>query len=264
MQSQQMFFQLVVHAMSAAWISLMVDSRLLDTSTTALKEQCCSPHVTMVPDLQDPVAVNVAIAYGMSYVYHTYLYFYDSNANAKGPTFRHLAISAVGVYLLATCSSQPYMGLLVLSINYVLDLFAVSQDKLSSLLKVHHIATLTLLSWSYMYDFRNFGLIVLLAHDISDVPMFVIRLVRRYGASDYIQIPIWFIVVVTWFVYRIKWFGIVVVNAWTIRDVAGHSGTVCIVGMAVIWFLDLYWWLLTCNKGVQQFLRGSGVDMKEE
>lgn len=231
----------------------MVDQRLLDSSTTSLREQCCSPFVSWMPTWNDPVAMNTLIAYAISYTHHTYLYFFDPNSGVPIQT-RHFSLTVLGMWLFTVFPTRPHIGLLTLSLNHFLDLVEPA-PKLSKLLKVHHIVTLTLLSWSYVYDFRNYGLIVMLAHDITDVPMFMIRIIRRLGIRQLsIQVPVWITVIVTWFVYRIHWFGVVIVNTWPHRNIGGWNGHVCIFGMILLWVLNVYWWLLTVKKGVSQVL----------
>jgi hypothetical protein len=82
------------------------------------------------------------------------------------------------------------------------------------MMKVHHMATILLLAVSWSHNFHFYGCFVLFIHDVSDVPMFAVRLLRD-SAAPHAKAKQLFVVPVllfTWIYYRVGWLGVLIVQ----------------------------------------------------
>ena len=137
------------------------------------------------------------------------------------------------------------------------------KNELSMEIWLHHFITIVLLFGSWYHNFLLHGFVVLYLHDISDIPMFMIRLTRSLDGSNYsnkqeyvcttiLQIALVPILIVIWFYYRIYLFGIYNYNLNTIYF-SNHENSEFIEKimcscLGILLCLNNYWFSLIIQK----------------
>ena len=58
------------------------------------------------------------------------------------------------------------------------------------LMTIHHAVTLALIAASWYYNYESYGAVIMFINDITDVPMFALRIARKEGRSLAWQTPI--------------------------------------------------------------------------
>lgn len=221
-----------------------------------------------------PEPWGVRIPYFLSATYHGVLYFWDplSTTTMKA---HHIATILLGTVLMVY--GELGWGLAVMMLNYLFDSADFVQHRLknlhpnriviASMIKIHHMVTILLLAVSWIYNFTSFGMIILFIHDVTDVPMFVIRILRRQGvsSSSIRQILVGVGVATSWIYFRVYWLGFYIVHAYTFSiqhydDVKKFKLTnafwMSIGGMSVLWCFNVYWTFLVIYKFVREILLG--------
>ena len=127
---------------------------------------------------------------------------------------------------------------------------------LRSMMKVHHMATILLLAVSWSHNFQFYGCFVLFIHDVSDVPMFAVRLLRD-SAAPHAKAKQLFVVPVllfTWIYYRVGWLGALICQTAVMTangapdDPSWLYKALCGVFLFVLWTFNVYWTSLVVKK----------------
>lgn len=212
---------------------------------------------------------SVACFYMIALAYNTLLYFSDP---VESLPFRWYHALLIGLGPLWSTGARPYWLLGLLACTYVLDWrqflrqFAQgpsSSARLRVMTRVHHMATLMLLVVSWTFHYHYYGCFLMFLHDITDVPMFAIRLLRSSSRSP----PLWPQLVVVpillamWTYYRIYLLGDFVgralgyLSGWSeqgmdLQHIEGQelSSWVCVAGLTVLWTFNVYWTALVAQK----------------
>ena len=140
------------------------------------------------------------------------------------------------------------------------------KNELTSEIWVHHGVTLFLLGFSFYSGYLSHGFIVMYLHDISDIPMFVIRLLRSLDGSstsdkssnkliETSQLALAPILILSWWYFRIYSFGhyIFRVNRDLFNWLSDSSflETVSVGCLVVLWCLHVYWFSLILKKAMR-------------
>ena len=170
--------------------------------------------------------------------------------------------------LLLVFDHLSYLSFMMITI-YIVDLtetvlqykYASQFDKrliLLCLIKFHHMITLMLIGFSWVYNYAILGIFILFIHDVTDVPMFVIRILRKKNAPEFKQYLVAGIVIALWSYYRVVYLLHVIIN---IRhslfvehvDIVPNplSGYVCFYGLCALWSLNVYWTALVVAKAIK-------------
>ena len=128
---------------------------------------------------------------------------------------------------------------------------------------IHHFLTVILLTFSWWTNHLMHGLFVLYIHDVSDIPMFTIRLLRAFdgsnrknensgGALANAQIFMFPSLVVVWFYLRIYYFAKFIHGLY--YDFYGSRGYMYVTDHTMVyalcglWCLNLYWLFFMLHK----------------
>lgn len=129
---------------------------------------------------------------------------------------------------------------------------------------VHHLATVSLVLGSLIYHEHAFGILVLLAHDLSDVPLDLLKMSNYLKLEDrhgYYIVEFFFSITtfVTWpylrlyyFPYRLAYlgsfygYGSLCAQGDSLYEQCATTGSRChgTVLLAILTVLHVYWWLL--------------------
>lgn len=220
----------------------------------------------------DHVPTSVTWVYTLNVLYHGVLYFWDPVSNTRIRPY-HLATAMLcPIFLLYGALGWT---LTLVAFNFLADLyFFLTQTfgeehtlVVQTMTKFHHVITLLLLGLSYTYHVWTWGLIVMYFHDVTDVSMFAIRLLRKsrhYSRPR--ELVVFFNVVVWWSYYRVYWFGW---HVWrTLFDERTYVGPfiwkMCILGMTVLWTFNMYWTSLVIYKGIREIWYAKARDVHNE
>lgn len=229
----------------------------------------------------------VILPYTMSTAYHCILYFYDPLSDQKVQT-HHVVTVLFGTALFM----YGYLGygFLVLFINYVIDMSSFIRHRLKNvdesrvvvmmMTKIHHMVTLSLLGLSYIYNFTAIGMIVMYIHDVADVPMFVLRVIRKKQSKQSVaMVLVGAGVIFIWMYYRVYCFGKILYDtadelnlAWSFpsrhADLFVQSRLVpvacCVFGMTILWLFNVYWTSLVIFKAIREKICGYKMENKNE
>jgi len=212
---------------------------------------------------------SVALLYLINTTYNCILYFWDP---VESTQLRLHHILSIFLGTLFAAIQNTYLFGLVLVTTYVIDSFIFvskfrqsqrSSACLRSMIKVHHMATLMLMALSWIYNAHFYGCFVMFLHDVTDVSMFVIRLLRQHHdahlmAKQMLVVPI---LLLTWTYYRVYLFGSLIANClhqltWPAEATAQHlvdyrADTLvwsCVAGMFILWTFNVYWTFLVAKK----------------
>lgn len=212
---------------------------------------------------------SIALLYLINTTYNCILYFWDPVESTQ-LRLHHLLSIFLGTLFAAM--QQTNWFCLVLVTTYVIDSFIFvskfrqsqrSSACLRSMIKVHHMATLMLMALSWIYNAYFYGCFVMFIHDVTDVSMFVIRLLRQHHdahlmAKQVLVVPI---ILLTWSYYRVYLFGSLIADCvrhmvWPTESTAQHLTDFradtfawsCVAGMFVLWTFNVYWTVLVAKK----------------
>jgi hypothetical protein len=271
------YFQTVFHFMMASMIACTVPTEYLQEPNQSQNNILTFAHNN---DGQWVESWGVRIAYLLSTTYHCVLYFWDpvTNTNLKA---HHMASVFIGTVLLIY-NNIGWAFLLMLTV-YSIDLwnFALvyrqkyENDRhrerllVMSMTKIHHMVTLMLLGVSWIQNLTAIGIWILFVHDLTDVPMFIIRILRKKNAIIYRQGFVAISVMIMWFYYRV-WcmFSIIVEaceNAWqqnpsTLPENVNLYYS-CIAGLVILFSFNFYWTFLVWSKVINELF---GVKTTQE
>jgi len=205
----------------------------------------------------------VNVIYLIVSVYNTVLYFWDPLSNRPIRLYHMMAL-LIGPLLLVY-DHLTYLSFMMLAI-YLMDLtetllqykYAAHFDKrrmLLGLIKFHHMITLMLIGFSWVYNYVTIGIFILFIHDVTDVPMFVIRILRKKNAPESKQFLVAGFVIVLWSYYRVISMLYILIDIYNVAFVKyvdiipdRVSAYCCFYGLVALWTLNVYWTSLVIVK----------------
>lgn len=135
-------------------------------------------------------------------------------------------------------------------------------------LVMHHLVTGTLLFLSLTYRYVSVGIFVIYVHSISDIPMYLLRHIRRYTANKTWQIPLVVWTVISWVYYRLWLMGCLVYQCFYFVHLVPQEQHVwaytCIGALIVLLCLNLFWWVLLMRKCVKELYYGYDQTLHDE
>lgn len=228
----------------------------------------------------EPRPTAVSLIYLAASTYNCILYFWDPVESSR-LRLHHLLSIFLGTTFAMT--SRTDLLILTLLITYIVDTFIFvsrfqksqgSSACLRSMIKIHHMATILLLAVSWSYGAHFYGCFVMFVHDVTDVPMFAVRLLRHnpnanLNVKQAIVVPI---LLFTWIYYRVYLFGNLIWNVvftdGTIQHLSNPDNfiavLVCTLGMFVLWTFNVYWTCLVVKKTALSLLHADGGDDNED
>ncbi len=201
------------------------------------------------------------VVYLMSAIYNTVLYFKDPLTNH--PFLIHHIIYLMLSPILLVYNRIGYL-LCFTFVIYFMDLtdslwqyrYANQLDHrriLAGMIKVHHCVTLLLIGISWITNFIVVGICVMFIHDVTDVPMFVLRILRKSSTS--MDLRMWFtalVVIVTWIYFRVYLLLTIILEG---TPMATHDNArMCLIGLMLLWTMNLYWTSLVVYKSIKEFV----------
>lgn len=243
-------------------------------------EHLFDPITTTEQEIFEPRPTSVALIYLAASTYNCVLYFWDPVESSR-LRLHHLLSIFLGTMFAMT--SRTDFLILTLLVTYVVDTFIFvsrfqksqgSSACLRSMIKIHHMATILLLAISWSHGAHYYGCFVMFIHDMTDVPMFVVRLIRnKPDASTHLKqalvIPV---ILFTWLYYRVYLFGHliwkVVFSDGTVRHISDPDNFItlilCSLGMFVLWAFNVYWTCLVVKKTITTFTSTNRDDENED
>jgi hypothetical protein len=134
----------------------------------------------------------------------------------------------------------------VISIAYYLFLLRFDPHGKEFIMRIHHISAIFTLSYAIYSGYMNIGSLVTLASDISDVPMFIMRILRHNDYSLSFQIPACVLTIIAWHHLRVMYFYKVSSSLYSNNAPFFTYGTIYI-----FWVMSVYWWMLLMYKAVK-------------
>ena len=248
----------------------------ITSPTLAVEEQ----HITRSGE-----PFGVKLVYLLAASYNTVLYFWDPLSSSK---IRHYHILAVFISPILLIYNEIGILLCVTVAVYCIDLsdtlvkyrYADQLDKrrvLLGMIKIHHMVTLMLIGLSWIYDYAPYGIFIMFIHDLTDVSMFVVRILRKTTVSRVLEdsttldskiVFAGIVVMLTWFYYRVVVMAIMVYEIYVHvmeRELSEryYSGMTCVVCLGVLWLLNVYWTTLVIVKAVRE-IRGIKTETDDE
>jgi ceramide synthetase len=157
---------------------------------------------------------------------------------------------------------------------YVSELICISwletKRKDRTVLLVHHIATITLLSISYVYGFHRIGILVLYAHNINDIFLEAAKICKYAGFDDLANVNFVFLIL-SWIASRLYFFPFHIIRS-TYYDTYEivfkntqylpqyYIANGCLI---VLFFMHLYWFFLICRIAYNALKNGKTEDERE-
>jgi hypothetical protein len=221
----------------------------------------------------------VCIPYLLSTTYHCLLYFWDPVTNTP-LKIHHVASLFLGPILLIYNQIGAAFTLMVLV--YFFDFFSfytkshrICQEKgpflVASMIKIHHMVTLMLLGVSWVKNLTPFGIWMLFVHDVTDVPMFIVRILRKQQVNFTRVIIVAASVLLSWSYYRVWCLFFLIMQSiyYLIYNPHLHTEHVyfyiyCIFGLMVLFSFNVYWTVLVASKCVKEFFMGNKTSTDNE
>lgn len=221
----------------------------------------------------------VRIPYLLSTTYHCILYFWDPVTNTPLKV-HHMASIFIGTVLLIY--NHISEAFLVMTAVYILDLWNFfvlyknnnqqnGQLLISSMIKIHHMVTLMLLGVSWVKNLTPFGMWILFIHDVTDVPMFIVRMLRKKNANFLRVVIVAVSVLITWAYYRVWCMFFLILEA---IDILLHNPAVnmddiyfyvsCVSGLSILFSFNVYWTLLVFSKAIKELIMGGKTSTNNE
>lgn len=210
--------------------------------------------------------------YSISFIYNMTLYFWDPVVSSRIKP-RHLMIIITGTLLGLFSYYNSFVALLFFT--YILDIYDLvhlnmnipdnNRLVVSTMTKIHHMVTLFLLMLSWTSQLCYCGIFVLFIHDVTDVPMFVIRIIRKQQKNMLTQILTVVILIISWVYYRIFHFVDFLVMLHDIitqyeavnplNDITGNA-RICLYFLTILLLFNIYWTYLVSYKAIIQLKYG--------
>jgi hypothetical protein len=200
--------------------------------------------------------VGVSILYASALCYHLLMYFRDPTSGTVLRS-RHPVVVAMST-VLVVYQNFLFAGVIITA-NYFLDIWDFVKYTLLTLdrklianvciIKVHHILTVVLIGLSWIGNYTGTGAVVMFINDVTDVPMFALRIMRRNSAPMILQAFLAVIVVTTWVFYRVFYMAYVIcenLSVTLIRNDISHQ--ISLGFLFVLFIFNVYWTFLVVSK----------------
>jgi hypothetical protein len=124
----------------------------------------------------------------------------------------------------------------------------------------HHIVTITAICLSYYFDYTVIGSVIMYIHDISDVPVIILKLCAHNDVADRVLIPVYVVTLLTWVYARLYLFGWIAFGTMSVVATGDHGIVPIVCGscLLVLWCLHCYWFSLLISLGVKNLGGGDG------
>jgi len=215
-----------------------------------------------MPDIQDfPTETDywdddhVFPHYAMHTFYHVFLFLQDPITNPKHTGLRVSALAFIILLLMVS----PACHMICLTMFFLLDFLEfVTRERFESRamwLRLHHIVTLLLIVASWLYGLELYGCMIMILTDTTDVPMFAIRLVRKFDFSSsrkgqVTEIVLAILLLFTWLYCRLYLGGLLPVQG--LMEVENSITRTCFYGLLILWVINFYWYVLLLKKMVDE------------
>jgi len=134
---------------------------------------------------------------------------------------------------------------------------------------LHHLVTVFLIGFSYMFNWLKVGLLVMLVHDVSDIPGYLVRIFvdTKYLVCTLISYAL---LLVGWGYLRLYVFPMVIIRSIFV-DAANFNErsdrrsipavTIFLVMLSVLTVLHYYWYALFIRMGMMAASSGKAEDI---
>ena len=155
-----------------------------------------------------------------------------------------------------------HMVYLLQLLYYIIALKYDATDKF--IMKLHDIVTIIVISVSWCFNYIPVGVVVMLIHDSTDIPLYILRILRTYQGSkdpyrrssvtkdyrsnfgNYIMYLSILSVLVSWGLIRIFYFGDLILRC---RHVAiFQSEKIAVSCLMCLWIMHVYWYGMITSK----------------
>lgn len=260
--------QAVFHAVMAVVLASTVSFKTLEDPLETFKS-------TMLTGEKKSDDWGVSLCYTMAMTYNVVLYFQDPLSRTKLKA-RHLASTLMGTVFFL--NQELFWCVLVVLGCVMWDGWDFYWDHMPNLkpedvvisvmIMVHHSVTVSLLALSWLHH-QAFGVSVLFIHDLTDVSMFVVRIVRKLNYRMAVQAFPAVVTMVMWLYYRVFYFGLIIWNVGNaivndpetielvelVKNLGLYEGTlVSVLGMVILWIFNAYWTGLLFSKVVKELV----------
>ena len=101
----------------------------------------------------------------------------------------------------------PYCLTIGIWLSVLVEALLMRRDEVdSTVMLIHHFATLALLLISAYLEFRAFGILVLFLHDASDLSVTMTKLLAKTDARQDMVVTSYVIMMASWIYFRLYWF----------------------------------------------------------
>lgn len=199
------------------------------------------------------VAVPLKILYTSAFCYHMGCYFFEGSTQNR---LRNAACIAIAGLM---CWHEYF----VLPIAFCLSAVAwpsiqfILHGRKESLMTLHHMVTILLVLFSWYFHVTTIGSLVMFANDVTDIPMFLLRMQREKegkGRESAYQIFMAGVVFVSWIYYRLVFMtrltlAVFIAGCSNVQyDLWFFERLGCIVGLCVLLAMNTYWISLLTRK----------------
>lgn len=146
--------------------------------------------------------------------------------------------------------NEYYLGTLAFHITdliWLLWIYELQTDFLMML--VHHICTISLITFSYLSNYSNIGCIIIFLHDFGDIFVYVARIFLNTKAPEFTKVSSGILLLLVWIYTRAYVFGGMILDTYT--GISSHFNWVNInlLGFACfLYILHLNWIYLIFKK----------------
>eukprot|EP00051_Salpingoeca_urceolata_P005062 m.70067 g.70067 ORF g.70067 m.70067 type:complete len:294 (-) comp14034_c0_seq1:192-1073(-) len=132
----------------------------------------------------------------------------------------------------------------------------------------HHIVTILLIGFSYLYGYHGIGMLVLMCHDASDVFLEGAKLFR-YTQFELASTITFAMLIVSWVWYRLYLFPVFVIPSVVYESevVLGYQITFYhffVSWLMILQVLHVYWFVLILKVAQRSLFEGGIEDVREE
>ena len=143
-----------------------------------------------------------------------------------------------------------YLGVLAFHISdliWLLFVYELQTDFLMML--VHHICTISLITFSYLTNYSNIGSIIIFLHDFGDIFVYIARIFLNTKAPEFTKSSSGILLLLVWIYTRLFVFG-GIINALYIEFSLNHSwiNWNILLFLCFLYLLHMYWIYLIFKK----------------
>ena len=199
----------------------------------------------------------IQLLYTTSTLYHSLMYFYDPFCGVSSEPQHFFGITfSLFLYLMNYHNNPVYntLSILMIAFLFFLDL---QNDRKHLLTKIHHIVTILLLMISWIFHHATIGSIIIFINDLTDVPMFILRILHKKHK------PLWIFdyffaafTVLFWIVYRIYYLTYIIIQCYVTYSVVYHDkhnyvADCSLAFLSILLCMNVYWTFLVIFKAIK-------------